>query len=131
MINYSHAYFLNQLKLGSSARRFFFDAHVSTAVKPLVRLLQSLNVIRRFHLVDATTSTYRVFPAYSRYRKQSRGISLYTRTSGRINLSYQAVRLLDRNSPHSHYVLETSVGILSHKDAVKLRIGGSLLMIVH
>jgi len=131
MINYSYAYFLNQFKLGTSGRRYYFDAHISSSVKPLVRLLQRLNIIRRFYKLSTGTSMYRIMPTYSRHHRYARRLKLYTRVNGRTTLTYAALRILDFNTPHSHYILETSKGIMTHKDAIKLRTGGQLLVIAY
>lgn len=131
MITNRRSYFLNQLKLSSSGRRFYFDAQITSSVKPLALLLQSLNVIRRFHKLDPAKNVYRVFPTYSRHRKQARTMVLYARKSGHIILNYQALRLLRFNTPHSYYIVETSQGVMTHEEAVQNKIGGSLLLIIH
>ena len=131
MVMNSHSYFLNQLKLGSASRRYYFDARITSAVKPLVELLQQLNIIRRFYKLSNDKQSYRVFPTYSRHRRYARSLTLYTRSTGGITLTYQSLRILNQNSPHSYYVLETSQGIMTQREAVSKQIGGNLLLIVH
>lgn len=131
MITNQHSYFLNQLKLGSSGRKYFFDARVTSATKPLAELLQRLNVIRRFAKLHSDKQVYRVFPAYSRHRRYSRSLTLYTKSSKTIILSYQSLRLLNQNSPYTYYVVETPKGVMTQKEAIAHRTGGNLLLIVH
>ena len=131
IIRNSHAYFLNQLKLSSSGRRYYFDVFITTSVKSLVRILQSLNVIRRFYLLRSPQQIYRVFPAYSRHRRYVRSMSFYTKSNGRPLLTLRSLRLLNINSPATHYILETSKGIMSQKEAIYRGLGGTLLLIVH
>lgn len=127
----SKTYFLNQLRIASFGRKLFFDAYISTATKPVVLILQGLNIIRRFYRLKASTNLYRVFPAYSRYCKYARTITPYLKSRGRIRMDYESLRLLNVNTPHSYYILETTQGIMTHKEAIKQRIGGLLLFIVH
>jgi len=129
MITNSYSYFLNQLKLGSSRRSLYFDARITTKTKPLASLLLSLNVLRRFHKVN--DETYRVFPSYTRYRRHARPFKAYPRVNGRIVLHKRAIRSLNILSPHTYYILETSKGLVTHKDALKLGVGGLLLLIVY
>lgn len=131
MIENRYSYIFNQLQLSSKGRRYSFNVRVTTAVKPVLRLLQTLNLIRRFHRSEKGKNIYRVFPAYSRFRRGCRLLRVYARKRGRIALSYDSLRLLNYNSPHSYYILETSRGIVTHKDAIKHRHGGLLLAIVH
>jgi len=131
MILNNYAYFFNQLLISIKARRYYFDVRITRKLRPLARLLQTLNLIRRFHKVDNGKQIWRVFPAYSRNRKFSRELRTYARVRGKIVLNYQSLRLLNFNTPHSHYILETSVGIIAHKEALRRKIGGFLLAIVH
>ena len=89
----------------------------------------SLNIIRRYYKVSG--SMYRVFPAYSRARRRVRDYKTYTRVNGRIRLQLKALRLLNINTPHSYYILDTDKGLITHKEALKLKTGGLLLMIIY
>lgn len=123
---YSH--FLNQVILCSKRKGLFFDSPITNKTKKLAQLLLDLNVIRRFFRTH--DENYRVFPAYTRYRKFNRSFKLYSRVSGKIILSYKALRLLNLSSPHSYYILETGIGLMTHKEAIKHRVGGVLLLII-
>jgi ribosomal protein S8 len=129
MITNSYSYFLNQLKLGSSKRSLYFDARITTKTKPLASLLLSLNVLRRFHKIN--DETYRIFPSYTRYRKHARLFKAYPRINGRVVLRKRAIQILNNLSPHTYYILETSRGLVTHKDALRLGTGGLLLLIVY
>ena len=106
----------------------YFEIQMTRQLKYLARLLLSLNVLRRFHKV--TGSVYRVFPAYTRYRKYCRDFQTYTRKNGRIRLQLKALQLLNINTPHSYYILDTNKGLITHKEAIKLGVGGLLLAII-
>ena len=131
MIENRYSYIFNQLQISSRGKRYSFNVRVTTAVKPVLRLLQTLNLIRRFHRSETGSNIYRVFPSYSRFRRSCRLLRVYARKRGRISLSYNSLRLLNYNSPHSYYILETPRGIVTHKDAIKHRHGGLLLAIIH
>ncbi len=126
----AHPYtnFLNQLKIASLQRRMSFNCIIPVRVKPLVDLLLSLNVLRRFHRVE--DQIYKVYPSYTRYRRYSRPFKAYTRSDGKIRLSLKAIQILNMHTPHSYYFLETSKGLLTHKEALKHSIGGYLVLIV-
>ena len=130
MITNKRSYFLNQLKLGSTNRKFFLDAEITTDVKPLANLLQDLNVIRRFYKLNREKNIYRVYPTYSKFRYSSRTITTYARVRGRIRLTVHSLRLLDINAVHSHFIIETSRGVMTQKDAIRQNLGGLLLLII-
>lgn len=123
---YSH--FLNQVALGSSRKRLSFDTVITSKTKSLASMLCELNIIRRFHRLQR--DVYRVFPTFTRFRRNTRCFKIYTRARGRIVLSAKALRILNINSPHSYYVIETDRGLMTHKIAIKAGIGGMLLMVI-
>lgn len=131
MIENQYAYIFNQLQMSAKGRRYSFNVRLTKAIKPVLRLLQTLNVVRRFHRFGIGSNIYRVFPTYSRFRKSGRTLKTYTSKRGRINLSYNSLRLLNFNCPNSYYVLETTKGVITHKDAIRNRQGGLLLAILH
>ena len=124
-----HSHFLNRLKLGSSGRRLYFDVRLTSKTKDLALLLKSLNLLRRFHRLEG--DLYRVFPTYTRFRRHARSMKTYARVNGRIRLTLSSIRLLNINAPHTYYVLETHKGLMTHKDALRYKIGGLLLLIIH
>ena len=124
-----HSHFLNRLKLGSAGRRLYFDVRLTTKTKTLASLLKSHNLLRRFHRLEG--DTYRIFPTYTRYRRHARSTKTYARVKGRIRLTLNSIRLLNINAPHTYYILETSKGLMTHKDALRYKVGGLLLLIIH
>lgn len=126
-----YSYLFNQLKLGSQSRRYYLEVHISKSLKPLLKVLQDVNFIRRFHRVSPGSSLYRVFPSYSRYRRTTRTLRTYCKKRGRVTLTLKSLRLLNFNSPHSYYIVETSRGIMTHKEALVAQKGGYLLAIIH
>jgi len=129
LITNHHSYFLNQLRISSARRSLYFDVRVTTKTKTLASLLISLNVLRRFYKIN--DSTYRVFPSYTRYRRHTRTFKTYARVNGRIRMQKKALRLLNFLAPHTYYIIETNRGLITHKEAIRLGIGGFLLMIIY
>ena len=123
-----YTHFLNHLKLASFRKRLSFRFRLTNKVKSLVKLLQSLNVIRRYHRnID---NSYTIFPAYTHFRRYSRKIKAFTRSDGKVRLTLKALKILNISTPHTYYVLETPLGILTHKEAIRYSTGGNLLLTV-
>lgn len=113
----------------SAQRKLYFDARLTRKTKSLVFILLQINVIRRFH--KTSDGLYRVFPAYSRFRKQARSIQTYTHSRGRHRFKLSTIKTLNLNTPNSYYILETDRGLMTHKEALQKSLGGLLLVIVH
>ena len=129
MILNSYTYFLNQLKVTSSQKKLYFDVRITTKTRTLASLLVRLNVIRRFHILNR--DVYRVYPAYTRFRKYTRPIKGFTRSNGRHRFKLQTLQVLNLNTPNTYYILETTQGLMTHKEALRLKLGGLLLLVVY
>ena len=129
MILNSYTYFLNQLKVTSSQKKLYFDVRITTKTRTLASLLVRLNVIRRFHILNR--EVYRVYPAYTRFRKYTRPIKGFTRSNGRHRFKLQTLQVLNLNTPNTYYILETTQGLMTHKEAIRLKLGGLLLLVVY
>jgi ribosomal protein S8 len=129
VVTNQYAYFLNQLRMGSAKRSISYSARVTRQTKPLAKLLLRLNIIRGIRRLEG--QIYLLYPSYSRYRKGPRSFKTYSRVNGRIILTKKSIRLLQIMSPHSYYVLDTPKGLMTHKEAFNLGIGGMLLLIIY
>ena len=129
MILNSYTYFLNQLKVTSSQKKLYFDVRTTTKTRALATLLVRLNVVRRFYRLSY--DVYRVYPAYTRFRKYARPIKGFTRSNGRHRFKLRTLQVLNLNTPNTHYILETTQGLMTHKEALRLKLGGLLLLIVY
>ena len=95
----------------------------------LATLLVRLNVLRRFYRLNY--DLYRVYPAYTRFRKYARPTKGFTRSNGRHRFKLRTLQILNLNTPNTHYILETTQGLMTHKEALRLKLGGLLLVIVY
>ena len=128
MITNQYSYFLNQLKLSSARRKLAFDVKLTKRTRQLAVALRSLNLITRFYKL--TSSTYRVFPSYTRFRRHTRTYQSFARPTGRTRLTLRSLRSLSYLTPHTHYIVETDCGVMTHKEALRLQRGGYLLVIL-
>jgi ribosomal protein S8 len=126
-MKHPYPYLFNQLKLGLKSNRYFFDVLVTKKLYPVLKILTSLNIIKRFCLLNPSKRVYRVFPSYSKTRKNSRDIKLHFHPSGCPTLSLQALTIFNINLPYSHLILHTPRGVMTHKVAIKNRTGGVLI----
>ena len=106
MILNSYTYFLNQLKVTSSQKKLYFDVRTTTKTRALAALLVRLNVVRRFYRLSY--DVYRVYPAYTRFRKYARPIKGFTRSNGRHRFKLRTLQVLNLNTPNTHYILDST-----------------------
>ena len=124
----SYSDFLNQFLLCSFKKRLYAEMRLTTRSKQLARLFLTLNLLRRIKKVNS--DTWRFFPTYGRGRRYGRMIKVFNLTSSKKTLSLRALQILNINCPFSYYVIETNQGIMTHKDALKHKLGGFLICVI-
>ena len=124
-----YTFFLNHLKLALARKSFFFELPVSKQVYPLMRLLYSTGIVRRYYSVGG--SRFRVYPGFRKYSNRFFKIKGFYRASKPVFVSLNSLQLLSRSSGITMLMLETNKGVVDHNQALKLRVGGRLICIVY
>jgi ribosomal protein S8 len=124
-----YIYLLNHLKLAFANKNFFFIIDFKVKLLPLLKLFYKLNIIRRFTIEK--TLTCRIFPNYTKFSKPITSIKNYYRLKNPIIIKKNSLNLLSKSLGNSVLVLETSKGLLTHKEALLNGLGGVLLFIIY
>jgi ribosomal protein S8 len=124
----SLSYFINNFRIATAKKKLYFDVQLTSRSLSLCQIFYNLNLIRRFTRLNSTT--YRLYPSYSISRNSTRKIKTYLKSSHYLTLSVQVLKLLNLNLPTSYIILETSKGIITHKEALKYKVGGRLLICI-
>ncbi len=68
-----------------------------------------------------------IFPTYHRLTPLTKHFKIISTPSHTLFISYKALRLLNKRVGTAYYLLSTPLGIISHKEAIKKKIGGALI----
>jgi len=129
MIQNSYSHAINQLKFILARKSLSGTFQYTVKVHNLLKLFKSLNLIRRFYVTQG--DKIRLYPSYSKRRRVNVQIKLYYKNKTPLRLGYQALRILHMSTGHSYFILETSKGLMTHHEALKLRIGGFLVCFIN
>lgn len=125
----AHAHFLNHYKIATSKKRLYFDVRVTSRSISLLKLFFDLNLVRRYAALSE--HSYRVYPNYTYTKRYARQFDSYLKSNHYLILSINILRVVNRNLPASYLVLETDRGVMTHKEALRHKIGGRLIMRIH
>jgi ribosomal protein S8 len=97
----------------------------------LLKLLYTIGAIQNYHLLIHTNiKTKQQIKIYVNYYKKqplTKYFKLISRPSRTFHISYLALRMLQKRTYSSVYFLSTNIGLITHHDAIRLRIGGILI----
>ena len=128
MLKRNYIYVLNHLKINIAQKNYYFDLKVVPNAKQMLQILYSLGIIRRFYRLHSTW--YRVYPAWRSSTSAYKRIKVYSHTKNPLLIKLKALKILKHNVGGSNLVLNTTRGIITHQQALKLKLGGHLICIV-
>lgn len=120
----------NHYKIHVAQKRIYFDMVVTKQVLPILHLFCKLNIVRRFFFFKdsgALEKKVRVFPFYSRLQAHGAQLRLHFHKTHPVTIQLKALKLLTKRTGHSSLILNTSKGLITHHEALKLGVGGVLV----
>lgn len=122
------SYVLNLININKAKKNLCFSLLFTVKNYQFVRILKKFNVIydyklfkkNNFNHIKITLFFYKNNPVCFNFKIISRQSKVFT-------ISYHSLLLLTKKSGSSIFLLSTSKGILSNKEAIHQKIGGVLL----
>jgi len=122
-----YRFFINQLKINIAQQQFYFDCIMNTQVKVFVKVLYRLGVVRRF--IRLNDKRFRVYPNWVGGRSTLKSIRFFQKKTP-LKISYKTLRLLKYYTFSSTLLLETDLGLITHQEATKRKVGGNLVCLI-
>jgi ribosomal protein S8 len=118
---------INKVKVSWAQKNLFFDCLVTNSVLPFLKLLYNLGIIRRY--LRLSSMKYRIFTNWYGFHPSRKQIRFYQQKTP-IILTYKSLITLQRSTFNSDLIVETPKGLISHREAIKLRTGGHLVCLI-
>ena len=107
----------------------YFDISFSNKIFHIIKLFKSLGLIRRFFIYTNKNLKYtiRVFVFFYKNSQIFNSLKIMSRPSTSFFISTKAIVLLNKRSLNSIFLISTDHGIVTHKEALRKKIGGKLI----
>jgi ribosomal protein S8 len=132
--NYFYNYVLNHLMLNSNKKKLNFEILYTKKILKLLILLKNIGLLKSFVIIKNKNSNFiskknkiRIFIFYYNKSPVCKFLKLYSTPSRNFTISYKALLLLSNRTGSSLYILSTPLGLLTHLDAFKYKIGGKII----
>lgn len=132
---YSHAYVINHVNILLSRKQKCVQIVLTKKTLRLIRSFYKNSIVKNFIIIEKTINQKKKrFIRFSGlfYRNESyfKGVRLVSTPSRKHTISVKGLKTLKKISGTSLIILETSRGLISHIDALKLNVGGLILCVV-
>ncbi len=126
--NYSISYLINLININKSHRTLYFEILFTKKNLKFLILLKKFNFIHKYILMKKNNKfVIKIYLYYYKNKKICSNFKLISRPSKIFTISYKALRLINKRTGSSIFILSTSKGLLSHKDALKNKITGNVI----
>lgn len=125
---YNISYILNLININKAKKNLSFLVLFSIKNYHFVQTLKKFNVIHDYKLLKKTDFNYiKITLFFYKNKTICYNFKLISRQSKIFTVSYQSLKLLTKKSGSSVFLISTSKGLLSNKEAINQKIGGILL----
>lgn len=132
---YTNAYVINHLNILLSRKQKCIQIILTKKTLRLVRSFYKNAVIKNYIIIEKSfkskkTKYIRFNGLFFKNEPYFKGARLVSTPSRKHTISLRGLMLLRRISGTSIIILETSRGIISHLDAIRLGVGGLILCVI-
>ena len=126
----SYAFLINHINLLIISKRRSATLRYNTKSFRLLMVLQKLGYINSSLIVSKNKKLIKISPFFYKKLTFFKGISLVSTPSKIFTIKVKTLKTLNTSIGSTLVILETSKGIITHKDAMRLNVGGKLLCIL-
>lgn len=132
---YTNAYVINHLNILLSRKQKCIQILLTKKTLRLIRSFYKNAVIKNYIIIEKTHKNkkrkyIRFNGLFFKNESYFKGARLVSTPSRKHTISLRGLSLLKRSSGTSIIMLETSRGIVSHIDAIKMGVGGLILCVI-
>lgn len=125
---YNISYILNLININKLKKNLYFFILFTVKNYQFVKTLKKFNVIHDYKLIKKNSFTYiKITLFFYKNKVICHNFKIITRPSKVFTISYQSLTLLSKKTNSSIFLISTSKGILSHKEAILRKTGGIVL----
>jgi ribosomal protein S8 len=130
------AYLINHVNVATTRKKPKIKLLVSKKMLPLLKTLHKIGCVSRY--VHVTKYKKHLHLSYViltipffKQRPFFKSIRLVSTPSKKYNVSLKALTLISNSLRSSFAILSTPYGVVTHKEAIKLKTGGLIICIIH
>lgn len=128
LYNYKIAYLINLININKLRKNLNFKVIYTKKNILFLNFFKKFNIIYKYTIIRKNELTYiNVYLYYYKNMTTCSHFKLITKPSQRFSISYKALRLLQKKSGTSIFILSTPFGIMSHHEALKKNTTGLVI----
>lgn len=113
------------LNINTAEKQNFFYVKYTKKTIIFIKLMKKLSMLNYYLLIKKKNQFYfKISPFFYKNKKNFRKFKLISTCKKKIFISLKALKLLNKRSGSSVYLISTPKGLIFHGDAIKNKTGG-------
>ena len=128
----SVAFLVNHTKFSVVSKRRWILFRCTKKMLPILAIFKRIGLLNSYILnrQNSTQLTVKLSPFFYKTSAFYKSIRLVSTPSKRFNIKLRTLQVLTKSIGEAVIILETSLGILTHTEALRLKIGGKILIVL-
>jgi ribosomal protein S8 len=131
IVQNNYSYVVNHINIVSSKKQRFTKIKFSKKIFQFILVLYKLGVINSFIVLSFRKKKIKISPLIYKNKPYFSGLRLVTTPSKNFHIKLKTLLFLNNSLGETVLVLETPLGIISHKEAIKHKTGGKILCVLN
>lgn len=128
LYNYNLSYVLNLININKKKKTLYFFIVFTKKNYNIVKIFKKFSIIHDFKLIKKNNFNFiKINLFFYKNKIICSNFKIISRPAKTFTISYHSLKLLNKRTGSSVFLIYTSKGILSHLEAIELKIGGILL----
>lgn len=127
----SYSFLINHLNLLCSTKRRWSLIKYNKKTLNLLKIFKKLGFVSSFLIISSSKKLLKISPFFYRKHIFFSSVKLISTPSKVFTVKSKTLTILNRSLGGTIIILETSRGLITHKEAIKLKIGGRLLCVLN
>lgn len=126
--NYSLSYVLNLIKINTARKDLIFDLIFTKKTFIFVKILKKLGYIHKYSITKKKNSLYiKIYIYFFKNKRINTYFKLVSKPSKSFFISLKSLRLLSKRTGGSVFLISTSYGLITHREALDKKTGGIIV----
>ena len=126
----NYSYLISSLNIIISKKSRFIKIKSNLKLLKLIMVLKKLGLINSFIILNYKINLIKISPFFYKNTTFFKLIKLISASSKKFSIRLKALKLINFSLGEAILLIETSKGILTHKEAIRLNTGGFLLCVL-
>lgn len=128
LYNYNISYLINLININKAKKKLYFDVFYTSKNFYFIQILKYFNYVSKYTIISKNNKNFfRIYVYFYKSRFPLFRFKLLSKPSKKFYVSLKSLKLIQKKSGASVFLISTSKGIVPHTVAIKNKLSGFIV----